>query len=125
MTWIEDELQLDSRSAYGIATLPYGVVSRGDDKPVVAVRVGAPVIDLAEVSDAVGHAHADVFAQPSLNALMTLGPRVWREVRAWVRSLVDDEAHREIVKQHLLPVDEVTAHLPVEVADYVDFYASE
>ena len=28
-------------------------------------------------------------------------------------------------RPHLVPVGEVTMHLPVEVADYVDFYASE
>ncbi len=33
--------------------------------------------------------------------------------------------HRAAVEPHLHPLDEVTLHLPIEVADYVDFYASE
>ncbi len=36
-----------------------------------------------------------------------------------------DDTHRDLVEQHLLDVASVTMQLPVEVADYVDFYASE
>ncbi len=125
MTWIEDLLGLDAQSAYGVATLPYGVVSKDGRAPAVAVRLGDQALDLAEVSQAMAHPNADVFAQPSLNALMALGPAVWSEVRAWVKTLVDDETHRGLVEGHLIPLNEVTTHLPVDVADYVDFYASE
>ncbi|HET6699072.1 MAG TPA: fumarylacetoacetase, partial [Nocardioidaceae bacterium] len=38
--------------------------------------------------------------------------------------LLTDEAERALVEPLLLPVDEVTMHLPVAVADYVDFYCS-
>jgi fumarylacetoacetase len=31
----------------------------------------------------------------------------------------------EELEPHLVPLDEVRLHLPIEVADYVDFYASE
>jgi fumarylacetoacetase len=48
---------------------------------------------------------------------MALGPEVWRQTRDEVRGLIEGGAE-------LLPLEEVTLHLPVEVADYVDFYAS-
>ena len=69
---------------------------------------------------------AEVFEQPSLNALMSLGPGVWAEGRELLQSLLDDdESGRDVVEPHLHPLDSVTMHLPIEVADYVDFYASE
>ena len=49
---------------------------------------------------------------------MALGPEVWRQTREEVRALIEGGCEP-------LPIEEVTLHLPVEVADYVDFYASE
>jgi fumarylacetoacetase len=65
-----------------------------------------------------------VFSAESLNELMAQGPRVWTSVRAWITSLLAEEAERDVVEPHLVPLADVTLHLPVEVADYVDFYAS-
>jgi fumarylacetoacetase len=42
---------------------------------------------------------------------------VWRQTRDEVRGLIEGGAEP-------LPLEEVTLHLPVEVADYVDFYCS-
>ncbi|KRA38903.1 MULTISPECIES: fumarylacetoacetase [unclassified Nocardioides] len=100
---------------YGITNLPYGVYSVGDSAPRCATRFGDQVLDLALLLD------DPVFAQPSLNAFMEQGKQRWDEVRArLIEKLVDPFpsfcAHS---------VDDVTMHLPFEVADYVDFYASE
>ena len=90
-------------------TLPYGVFSTQDAEPRVGVAVGDGVLDLAE--------HLDPsFATGSLNAFMAQGRSRWAEVREQVRGLVD---------RPLVPMADVTMHLPFEVADYVDFYASE
>ncbi len=48
---------------------------------------------------------------------MALGPEVWRQTRDEVRTLIEGGCEP-------LPLEEVTLHLPFEVADYVDFYAS-
>ena len=45
--------------------------------------------------------------------------------RAWVTGLLTDQTERDLVEPHLSPVDAVELHLPIEVGDYVDFYASE
>ncbi len=121
MTWWE---QPDD-AAYGLGTLPYGVFSWDDAPSRVGVRVGDHVVDLSEVAQALGHEHADVFAEPSLNALMELGTRRCREVRAWVRELFVDDTYRGLVEAQLRRVADVRLRLPFEVADYVDFYASE
>jgi fumarylacetoacetase len=112
-------------SGYGPETLPYGVFSLADQPPRVGVRIHDDVVDLAGLASALRQADASVFAQPSLNALMRLGPDRWHETRAWIRAALTDGEVRSVVAQHRVPLDEVTLQLPIEVADYVDFYASE
>ncbi|MEC3981316.1 fumarylacetoacetase [Amycolatopsis sp. H20-H5] len=102
-------------SLYGTANLPYGVFSTPGTKPRVGVRVGDSVVDLAV---ALGD---DVFARPSLNPFMAQGHGRWVEVRRQITALVTGDVPAAAVH----PVAEVTMHLPFEVADYVDFYASE
>ena len=107
---------------------PFAVQPVAVDHPVESygfrVAVGDRVLDLAALASAAGH-DSEVFEQPSLNALMSLGPSVWAEGRLLLQSLLADESGRDVVEPHLLPLDAVTLHLPIEVADYVDFYASE
>jgi fumarylacetoacetase len=56
----------------------------------------------------------DVFAEPSLNALLALGPRGWAEAIDAART---HDGPRT-------PVGDARLRLPFEVADYVDFYSS-
>ncbi|HEX9546283.1 MAG TPA: fumarylacetoacetase [Acidimicrobiales bacterium] len=101
-------------SLFGLANLPYGVFSTPGVAPRVGVRVGDVVIDM---SVALGDG---VFAGPSLNPFMAQGYQRWVEVRRRITDLVTGEVADEAVH----PVDAVTMHLPIDVADYVDFYAS-
>ena len=114
MTWPE----LPPDSLFGVANLPYGVFEAGG-RPRVGVRVGDSVLDLAAVLD------DPAFAGPSLNAFMAQGRARWRDVRARITDLLTGERHRAQVEQALHPLESVRLHLPFEVGDYVDFYASE
>jgi fumarylacetoacetase len=87
--------------------LPYGVFSVGDGPRRIGVAVDDGVLDLAE------HLGSE-FEADSLNGFLAQGRARWAEVRAAVQDLVD----RPLLTG-------VTMHLPFEVADYVDFYASE
>jgi fumarylacetoacetase len=102
-------------SLYGLDNLPYGVFAPDGGEPRVGVRVADSVVDLAAVLG------DDVFSRPSLNAFMEQGHERWVEVREHVIDAVADDLPDGAV--HAL--DAVTLHLPFEVADYVDFYASE
>ncbi|MHA3703873.1 fumarylacetoacetase [Jatrophihabitans sp. YIM 134969] len=107
-------LDLPDDSGFGAAHLPYGVFSPAEGAPRVGVRYGDHVVDLASaLQDA-------TFAAPSLNPFLALGPGRWREVREQVGELVTGDVPDAAV--HAL--EDVTLHLPIEVADYVDFYAS-
>lgn len=102
-------------SLFGLTNLPYGVYSVGGSAPRVATRLGDHVVDLATLLD------DDVFAGSSLNPFMAQGPDRWAAVRAAVTAALADGLPAEGVH----PVADVTLHLPFEVADYTDFYASE
>ncbi|MFC4003584.1 fumarylacetoacetase [Prauserella oleivorans] len=108
-------IDIPEGSLFGLANLPYGVFSTPGTAPRVGVRVADSVVDLAATLG------DDVFAQPSLNAFMAQGRLRWEEVRRQVTELVSGDLPDDAVH----PVSGVTLHLPVEVADYVDFYASE
>lgn len=108
-------ISIPADSLFGVDNLPYGVFSTADAGPRVGVRVGDSVVDLAK---ALGD---DTFAQPTLNAFMAQGRVRWVEVRTQITELVTGE----IADDAVFSVDDVTMHLPIAVADYVDFYASE
>jgi fumarylacetoacetase len=115
-------LDVPPGSLFGVANLPYGVFSAGDRSPAsprVGVRVADSVLDLAAVLG------EQVFAEPSLNAFMAQGRARWGDVRARITELLTEPRHRQVVQDALHPLSGVRLHLPFEVADYVDFYASE
>jgi fumarylacetoacetase len=100
-------------TGYGLANLPYGVFSTPGTSRRCGVRSGDQVLDLAlALND-------PVFAQPSLNAFMAQGRPAWTRVRQHVAELLSSGA------APLHELDVVSMHLPFDVGDYVDFYASE
>lgn len=91
----------------------------------VGVRLGDHVLDAGAAARALGSPYAELLARPNLNPLLAAGRTAWSDVRRALTGWVTVPAHRETVEPHLYPLSEVTLHLPFEVADYVDFYASE
>jgi fumarylacetoacetase len=114
VTWVE----LPPDSGFGIDNLPLGVFSTPDSARRTGVRIGDAVLGLAGITG------DDVHGTGSLNEFMARGPVAWAALRADLRHWLTEEAHRDRVEKHLYRLDEVTLHLPVEVADYVDFYSS-
>ena len=112
-------LAIDDGSPFGVDNLPYGVFSTAGTPPRVGVRVGDAVVDLAVALGTDGPDAA--FAAPALNPFMAQGRARWTEVRERITALVTEDVPDAAVHA----VDTVVLHLPFEVADYVDFYASE
>ncbi|EST30703.1 hypothetical protein N566_21065 [Streptomycetaceae bacterium MP113-05] len=112
---------------FGLDNLPYGVFTTEEDpdRCRVGVRFGSHVLDAGAAAEAMGSAHAELLRQPVLNPLMAAGRPTWQAVRADLQNWLSDPQHRETVGGHLIPLTAVTMRLPFEVADYVDFYASE
>jgi fumarylacetoacetase len=112
-------LDLPADTGFGIGNLPYGVFSTPGTPPRTGVAIGDFVLDLHALT------RDDVHATGSLNAFMARGPGLWRALRANLTEWLTDAAKRERVEPHLVSRSDVTMHLPVEVADYVDFYSSQ
>ncbi|ARP70688.1 fumarylacetoacetase [Streptomyces pluripotens] len=111
---------------FGPHNLPYGVFSpSGSTERRVGVRLGEYVLDAGAAAAALRSPHHPLLARPTLNALLAAGRPTWSQVRHAVTAWVTDPAHRETVEPLFYLLSEVTLHLPFEVADYVDFYASE
>jgi fumarylacetoacetase len=106
-------------SGFGLDNLPYGVFSPTDGAPRVGTRLGDRVVDLSMLlGDSFG---AGLFDVDSLNPFMATGYDRWAEVRTALREALRGEVPESAVHG----VDDVVLSLPVAVADYVDFYASE
>lgn len=112
-------LNLPADTGFGLENLPYGVCSTPGTGPRTGVAIGDHVLDLAA---ATGDA---VHATGTLNAFMARGPQAWSAQRAQLTDWFTDPDHRGAVEPHLIPRSQVTMHLPIEVADYVDFYSSQ
>jgi fumarylacetoacetase len=111
-------------AGFGPSNLPYGVFSRRGELPRVGVAIGAYVLDLAGLSAAGLIDDHRWFAAGSLNGFMLAGRAAWAANRERLTELLGDSAHQAEVEPHLVPMDEVTLHLPIEIGDYVDFYSS-
>ncbi|MFD5554867.1 fumarylacetoacetase [Streptomyces sp. NPDC127068] len=134
-----DPFDLAAGDPFGPHNLPYGVFSlpASDASPTapgvagapdgrrVGVRLGNHVLDAGAVAAALGSPYVSLLARPTLNPLLAAGRTAWSDVRRALTAWVTVPAHRETVRPLLHPLSEVTLHLPFEVADYVDFYASE
>ncbi|UGY06442.1 fumarylacetoacetase [Bradyrhizobium quebecense] len=120
-------------SDFPIQNLPYGVFSSKDGlAPRVGVAIGDYVLDLWELEQ---DARLDVgplgvFSQPSLNAFMARGPKVWSATRAQISELLRADHpelrdNRELRARALVPMADVRLHMPFAVSGYTDFYSSK
>jgi fumarylacetoacetase len=116
VSWVD----VPAGSDFPLENLPYGAFSTAPGHPPrIGVAIGDHVLDLAAALD------DQVFAESTLNRFLAQGRARWRAVRSQVTELLTEERHRSAVEPHLVSRSSVTLHLPFEVADYVDFYASE
>jgi len=127
-------ISVDPSSDFPIQNLPYGVFSTAQSPALrVGVAIGDHVLDLALLeSEGLIRTGAErcVFAKPSLNAFMALGPKVWSQTRVRISELLRDD-HAELRdnaalrKRALLPLRDAKLHLPIAVSGYTDFYSSK
>lgn len=116
-------------SGFGPANLPYGAVGRPGEPAQLAVRIGdhalrLPVLEEAGVLGRAGLPPGTLSASV-LNPLLALGPPAWAALRAVLRELLAGDARgRAAVQSALVPLAGVEARLPLQVGDFVDFYAS-
>jgi fumarylacetoacetase len=111
---------------FGIHNRPYGAAAfAGTEVARLVVRIGDYGLDLAAACDALRPDLAPFVHGPVLNPLLEAGRARWSELRDSVRGWLSDPTRREIIEPLLLPLEGAQLCLPFDVADYVDFYASE
>ncbi len=107
----------------------YGIFSTADTPPRAGFRVDDQVIDLATAHNSTLfhplELPSGIFEQPALNDFIALGQPVWQAVRQRLADLIGNpnNALYTAALPVLVPLSDVTMHLPVRVGDYTDFYA--
>jgi fumarylacetoacetase len=126
-------IDVDATSDFPIQNLPCGVFSSKDGRaPRIGVAIGDYVLDLWELEQdsRLDVGELGVFAGPTLNAFMALGPKVWSRTRSRISELLRHDHpelrdNPELRALALVSMAEVKLHLPIAVAGYTDFYSSK
>jgi fumarylacetoacetase len=126
-SWVESAN--DSAGDFPIQNLPFGVFSRGDDRARVGVAIGDRIADVSALDEKMFSGGASEVAKHcasgSLNGVMAERPANLSAFRARMSELLrEGSADRATVEVALVPMSEARLHLPAEVGDYTDFYAS-
>jgi fumarylacetoacetase len=125
-------IPVDPASDFSIQNLPYGVFSAKDGlAPRVGVAIGDYVLNLWELErdGRLDVGDLGVFAGPTLNPFMALGPKVWSRTRARISELLRHDHpelrdNDELRRLALVPMAQAKLHMPIAVAGFTDFYSS-
>ncbi|KAL4932819.1 fumarylacetoacetate hydrolase FahA [Aspergillus undulatus] len=132
-------LQIPKNSPFSLANIPFGIISSSKiTSRVPAIAIGDYALNLDVFASSGGFSqlpaiqpHLGVFSQPTLNAFAALGRPAHRQAREYIQKVFSaDTPFPQVLKDNgalqkdaLLPLSEVTNHLPMQIGDYTDFYA--
>eukprot|EP01099_Mayorella_cantabrigiensis_P002755 TRINITY_DN221_c0_g1_i2.p1 TRINITY_DN221_c0_g1~~TRINITY_DN221_c0_g1_i2.p1 ORF type:complete len:269 (-),score=77.57 TRINITY_DN221_c0_g1_i2:651-1403(-) len=126
-SWVD----ISPDSHFSIHNIPFGVFSRnGTEDRRIGTRIGDFVVDLHVLAEqgTFDPKVNNAFKQTTLNEFMSLGRSLWRSTRATLQSLFSEDStlknNEDLKKQALVSKDLVKMHLPANIGDYTDFYAS-
>ena len=118
---------------FPIQNLPYGVFNTASDAACrIGVAIGDQILDCraalgAGLLDGLTPDERSALESCSLNALMGLGRASWKNIRAAMSNLLadGDGAPSSDARDGLLvAMADATMHVPAQIGDYTDFYAS-
>ena len=137
LSWIH--IQRDS--PFTLANIPFGIItSQAHTTPRPAVAIGDQVLDLKLFAEGAGfsglpaiQSHLGVFDQPVLNAFAALGRPVHRLVREYLQDVLASDTrfpgvlrdNMPLQERALVPLQQVTMHLPMKIGNYTDFFAGK
>lgn len=123
-SWVDSANRAEG--LFPLNNLPCGVFSSGDEDARCGMAIGDFVLDVTAL-EAEGLLHlkgGPLLDVPFWNEVMQAGPAVWADLRAQVMAMLAAGASKQaMVEDHLIPLAEVTLHMPFLVAEYTDFYA--
>ncbi|NQV54467.1 MAG: fumarylacetoacetase [Rhodospirillales bacterium] len=114
---------------FPIQNLPLGVFSIGGSSPHGGVAIGDQILDIAAALKAglFGGAARDAAEAASgaiLNPLLSQNSAHWSALRARVSELLAEDGPKDDVAKCLVAMTDAEMHLPTQIGDYTDFYAS-
>lgn len=123
-SWIESANSPDTD--FPLNNLPYGVFSHSGSAPRCGVAIGDQVLDLDTLEARNFLDCAGALRTGSWNALMARGAADWKRLRNILTGLLAQGSESaNTLSAHLYPQAEVQMHMPFQVAEFTDFYASK
>lgn len=110
-------------SEFPVQNLPFGVFSPSSAEPRIGVAIGDRVLDArewaqnADLSETIKAA----LSRPTLNGFMSLGQESWSLARLAISRALRQDGDRSAP---LYKASDCKMHLPADIGDYTDFYAS-
>lgn len=126
-------IDIPKNSDFSIHNIPFGIISHPSlDQKHIATAIGDYVIPL-KILDNLAFFHdieglqSNSLQSDTLNDFIAQGKKVTSAIRQRLIEIFSAEdymAAKELKKYFLIPISEVTMHLPVKIGDYTDFYSS-
>jgi fumarylacetoacetase len=128
-------IDIAPESDFSLTNLPYGVFQPNAlSKPRVGVAIGEYILDLSVLESAGFFAEifgspSYIFTKPNLNTFLSRGRGDWFAIRMIIINLlrIDEPALRDdedLRAQAFIRQSDARLLLPVEIANYTDFYSS-
>ncbi len=124
----------DPATDFPIQNLPFGVFARGSGEPRVGVAIGDQILDVTACLEAnllesdAAFAAAEACRSTTLNALMAADRLSVSGLRLELSRILRDEESGgpggRAAASLLVPMAEARMHVPSDIGDYTDFYAS-
>ena len=126
-SWVESANE--PATDFPIQNLPFGLFARSGsrDAPAVGVAIGDQILDMrALVTDGRirESAAAEACTGASLNPLMSIAPSALSELRKEISHFLASPQKGSSQAHFLVPMKDARMHLPADIGDYTDFYAS-
>jgi len=129
-------IPVSTDSHFPIQNLPYGIFKlKIGSEPSVGVAIGDFVLDLSVLEhkgifSKTNLGEKIVFESGSLNKFMAAGRETWKQVRAVLQSILNEDNpllrdNADLRKIALIPKKDVIMCLPADIGDYTDFYSSK
>ncbi len=121
-SWVESANAAEG--PFPLNNLPYGVFSTSGTDPRCGVAIGDQILDLRACQSAGLINFEGAFDGSSWNAFMARSQRDWNDLRRRLTDiLMADSADQRAAEALLVAQSDATLHMPIDVAEYTDFYA--
>ncbi|MDQ2832292.1 MAG: fumarylacetoacetase [Acidobacteriota bacterium] len=123
-SWLPDAN--DPANDFPLTHLPYAAFEVHGERHL-CVAIGAHLLDLHAARELLPPSVAPACQSPTLNPLLSLGPRAWAQLRQALIELLHisvDPSRRQAAESALHSLCGATLANPVHVPNYTDFYAS-